>query len=69
MSEEQPENKYMQLIREVFGNDKGQELLNLWSEIYVSRPSYVEGISTDEVLVREGERRFPSIIIEIMRNS
>jgi hypothetical protein len=61
------ESKYLQLVKAVFGNDKGRELLEAWERMYVERPSYVEGVDINEVLVREGERRFPSVIIEIMR--
>lgn len=61
------QTKYVGLVKHVFGNDKGMELLDAWRELYVERPSYIEGIDINEVLVREGERRFPSIILELMR--
>ena len=51
-------DKYIQLIKEVFGNSKGEVLMDIWQEVFGDRLSYIEGISTEEVLSREGERRF-----------
>ena len=50
-------DKYTQLLKEVLGNAKGEELLDVWQEVFIDRASFVEGIPTEEVLVREGERR------------
>lgn len=51
-------DSYTQLIKEVFGNAKGEELMALWQDIFGDRLSYIEGVSTEEVYSREGERRF-----------
>ena len=51
-------DKYIQLIKEVFGNAKGEELMDIWQDVFGDRLSYIEGITTEEVLSREGERRF-----------
>lgn len=60
-------SQYQQLVKEVFGNDKGEKLLALWKDVYGLRPSYVEGINTEEVIAREGERRFVLVLLSIMQ--
>jgi hemoglobin-like flavoprotein len=63
------EDKYMQLVKEVFGNAKGEELLDAWQSLYGDRPSYTDGTPTEEVYAREGERRFFLIIKGIIQHA
>ena len=64
---EDASNRYVQLIREVFGNPKGEELLDMMQDIYGDRPSYIDGITVEEMVAREGERRIFLMIKEIMK--
>jgi hypothetical protein len=61
------EDKYIRLICKVFQTDQGQELMEAWQLLYGDRASYMDGIPTEEVLVREGERRFFLVLKSILQ--
>jgi hypothetical protein len=60
---------YVQLIKEVFSNTKGEELMDIWQTVFGDRPSYTDGTPTEEVYAREGERRFYLAIKHILTMS
>lgn len=57
---------YQDLIKRVFSNPSGNELLNFWKQMYGQRMSYVAGMSSDEVAFREGERSFYQSIEDVL---
>jgi hypothetical protein len=49
---------YADLIKSVFANAAGEELLDVWQRMYGDRMSYVPPMESDEVAYREGERNY-----------
>jgi hypothetical protein len=47
-----------QLIRAALSNSRGQELMDELQIAYGDRISYQEGLSSEDVAFREGERNF-----------
>ena len=61
---------YVKLVKTVLdGDDKARELMDVWQQVYGDRPSYLDGMTRDEVLVREGERRFFLTLKEMVRTN
>ena len=59
---------YVKVVKTVLdGDDKARELMDIWQQIYGDRPSYLDGMTRDEMLIREGERRFFLTLKEIVR--
>ena len=44
------------LIKDLLGSAKGDELLEIWEEIYINRPSYVPGRPVEDSVYYEGQR-------------
>ena len=61
---------YVKLVKTVLnGDDKARQLMDIWQQVYGDRPSYLDGMTRDEVLVREGERRFFLTLKEVVRTN
>lgn len=54
-----------QLIKHVFSNDKGRELLALWGEIFNKRSTYHPGNTPQDTAYNEGLRMFYQTIQSI----
>jgi hypothetical protein len=51
-----PELNYEELIKAVFSNRHGDELMALWQKMYGDSLSYVQGLSSEDVAFNEGHR-------------
>jgi hypothetical protein len=60
---------YPELLRNVFSNDQGRKLLDIWHVNYGERLSFYAGNTPEETAFREGERSFYQHIINIMREA
>ena len=52
------EIKEHELIKGVFANQKGEQLLDFWEVVYGQRPSYEEENTSEKTAFNEGERTF-----------
>lgn len=57
---------YQDLVKRVFSNPSGNELLNMWKLMFGTRISYSRDASSDEVAFREGERSFYQSIEDML---
>ena len=51
-------DKYRLALTRCFQGENGDDLLQIWDEMYCSRISFQAGIEPEEVAFREGERAF-----------
>jgi len=54
------------LIKTVFANQKGQELLDIWKDVYGDRLSYVAGNTSEDTAFFEGQRAVYLSIIQFL---
>jgi len=55
-----------ELIKAVFGNAKGEELLNEWKKVYGDRISYDPSHKPEDTAYFEGQRSFYLVIEQIL---
>ena len=60
--------EYDQLIKEVFSNAKGQDLLDRWQLIYGDMIPFAEGTTHAESAFRDGQRAFFLMLKGIVEN-
>ena len=60
------ENKELELVKAVFGNQNGDKLLAIWKNVYGDRPSYNYGNAPEQTAYFEGQRAVYLSIIQMM---
>jgi hypothetical protein len=59
---------YEDLIRTVFSNQHGEDLMAIWQRMYGDQISFVQGISNEAVAYNEGHRAFYLTIKTILED-
>ena len=60
--------EYTELIKTVFSNQHGEELMDIWQKMYGDQISFIEGVSSEGVAHNEGYRAFYMTIKSILNN-
>ena len=60
--------EYEELIRNVFSNQQGEKLLDMWQNMYGDQLSFVQGLSSEDVAFNEGHRAFYLVIKRSLEN-
>ena len=60
--------EYQELIRRVFSNQAGEELMDRWREMFGDRRSYFPNQRPEDTAFMEGERAFYLHIKEMLRH-
>ena len=66
MSEEKTE---IDMVKAVFSNDKGRELLDYWDEIVNMKPSFHPGNTAEQTAFNEGVRSFYLAIVTMLEDT
>jgi hypothetical protein len=60
--------EYTDLVKAVFSNRHGEELMDAWQEMYGDQVSFIEGVSSEGVAHNEGYRAFYLTLKSILKN-
>jgi hypothetical protein len=60
--------EYTDLVRQVFSNRAGENLMDIWQQMYGDALSYVQGVSSEDVAYNEGHRAFYLTIKNIVED-
>ena len=60
--------EFEQLVKEVFSNMKGEQLIDELNKMYVQRMSYITGNSPEETAFREGQKDIVLFLNQLLEN-